>query len=206
VELEPKGYTLTVQRTDFLVEKRDVTASEQGDEEVVVDLTRGEGIGIEVKDGIYGMPLKGVYARALAAEKKPAFAGSIALDSEGRGEIPSLKPGVYSLTLYAPGYAPLSVPQVSVPARSLAVAMTPGGTLEIQAGPKTLATGSARIRVLPPAGAPFSWAGEDGTVAISVPVRRFENVAPGVYGIQPANGEAKSVTVQEGQTTVVTLP
>jgi hypothetical protein len=206
-DLEPMTYALTAQKPDFLFEKRDVAATEQGTDGLVIELTRGEGIGIEVVDGIYRIPLKGVFVRVNDGGNRTVFSGPVSLDSQGRGEIPSLKPGGYSVWMDADGYAPVTVDSVTVPSNALAVAMTPGGTVEVHAGPKTLAGGSAKLQFLTASGRPYQmgpWSSE-GTVTLSVPIRRIENFAPGSYSVQGPAG-AQAFQVQEGQTTIVTLP
>ncbi len=62
-------------------------------------LTRGEGIGLRARDGIFGVPLRGLLARVLDAQGAAVFTGSVSLDGEGRGEIPSLRPGRYTLVV-----------------------------------------------------------------------------------------------------------
>ena len=100
-DLEPRGYTMTVRKSGFELDQRGVQVSETGSEDLVIELRRGEGIGVQVRDGLFGVPVRGVMARALDAQGVSLFNGSVSLDSEGRGEIPSLRPGRYTLTLDA---------------------------------------------------------------------------------------------------------
>jgi hypothetical protein len=58
-------------------------------------MRRGEGIALEARDGLFGTPLRGLFVRAADGSGNPVFSGSVVLDSEGRGEVPSLKAGVY---------------------------------------------------------------------------------------------------------------
>ena len=74
-------------------------------ENLSIELARGQGIGIQVRDGIYGVPMRSVSARVLDGNQSAVFTGSIALDTSGVGEIPSLKPGSYALFVNASGYA-----------------------------------------------------------------------------------------------------
>lgn len=205
--LDTKSYTVTVQKADYLFEKRDVAAQEQGSDDLVIELTRGQGIGIQVKDGLSGIALRSVFVRVSDTAKHPVFSDTVSLDGDGNGEVPSLPPGVYALWLDADGYAPRTVDSVSVPSSAVPVVMTPGGTVVVNAGPKTLASGSARLQFLTAAGTPYQlgpFAGE-GMVTVSLPIRRFEHFAPGNYTVQ-AGTAGQAFSVSEGQTTVVTLP
>ncbi|MGE5345330.1 MAG: carboxypeptidase regulatory-like domain-containing protein, partial [Acidithiobacillales bacterium] len=207
-DLDPQSYTVSVQKTDYLFEKRDVTAGEEGTDALTFQLTRGEGIGVVGRDGAYGVPLRGLMVRVLDGSGSPVFTGAISLDGSGRGEIPSLKPGVYTLTASASGYAVATMPGINVPGAPVTVSLTPGGSVEIRSGPKTLAPGTARAQVLTAAGQPYplSLFSPDGQVAISTPVRRIDNLAPGSYVLAVSGGAQQSFSVQEGGLTVVELP
>jgi hypothetical protein len=136
-----------------------------------------------------------------------AFAGSVTLDGDGRGEVPALKPGAYEVRAESQGYAPVRVP-VSVPSRTIPLTLTPGGTLEIQAGPQTLALPEAFGRLLGADGRPYlpSVFSADGRIGLGAPVRRLENVAPGRYVFEVTGGARRDVTVTEGALAMVALP
>jgi hypothetical protein len=138
----------------------------------------------------------------------PVFAGSVSLDSDGRGEVPSLKPGTYEVRAESSGYAPVSLPGVAVPSRPLSLALTPGGSLEIQAGPTTLALPQASGRLIGADGRPYMWSvfTTDGKIRLTSPVRRLENVAPGRYSFEVEGGVRREVTIAEGGRAVVSLP
>ncbi|HQR46240.1 MAG TPA: carboxypeptidase regulatory-like domain-containing protein, partial [Thermoanaerobaculia bacterium] len=207
-DLDAASYTVNVQKTDYLFDKRDVTAAEQGTDALAFELSRGEGIGVVGRDGVYGVPLHGLMVRVLDSARSPVFAGSITLDGSGRGEIPSLKPGSYTLTASASGYAVATIPGVSVPSGPVTVSLTPGGSVEIHSGPQTLAAGTARLQILTAAGTPYplNLFSGDGTIAVSTAVRRVDNLAPGSYVLAVAGGSQQSFSVREGGVTVVTLP
>ena len=207
-DLDPQSYAVNVRKADYLFERRDVTAAEQGTDALQFELTRGEGIGIVGRDGVYGVPLHGLMVRVLDASRATVFAGPISLDGSGRGEIPSLKPGGYTLIASASGYAVTTIPGISVPSAPVTVSLTPGGSVEICSGPKTLATGTARAQVLTAAGAPYplNLFAPDGTVVLSTAIRRIDNLAPGGYVLAVAGGDPKSFAVREGAVTVVELP
>jgi hypothetical protein len=206
-DLEPRAYTLTARRAGFQYEKRQFTAAEAGSDELVIELQRGEGIGLVARDGIFGVPLRGLSARVTDASGTAVFMGNVALDSEGRGEIPSVKPGQYTAMLDASGYAPISVP-VSVPSSPVAVAMTPGGNVEIHAGPASLAKGAVTLQFADSAGRPYAYTifGPPGRLVLATPVRLIENFAPGQYVLSYPSGKPQSFTVAEGQLTVIELP
>ena len=167
-------------------------------------MTRGEGIGLEVRVGLAGIPLKSVAVRALDTARRQVFSDVLALDVDGRGDLPSLPPGAYTLTVGASRYASRTF-AVSVPTPTLRVALTPGGLLEIHAGEKT--TVLARLKLLTSSGDPCPVTrSEDGTFVLGLPVLRFDNVAPGAYTLQIVGGDTRSLSVREGQTTLVELP
>jgi hypothetical protein len=206
-DLEPKAYTLTARRAGFQFERRQTTAAEGGSDEIVIELQRGEGIGIQARDGIFGVPLRGLTARVLDASGSSVFMGNVSLDSEGRGEIPSVKPGQYTGMVDASGYAPVSF-TVSVPAPLVAVAMTPGGNVDIHAGPAALAKGPVILQFLDGSGRPYWYSifAQNGRLVVSTPTRLVENFAAGRYTLSYALGKPQTFTVAEGQTTVIELP
>ena len=205
-DMEPKRYRVTFQKPAFQVETKELTAAEESD--LRVELKRGEGIAIEAKDGIFATPLRGLFVRVADGSGTAVFTGSVSLDSDGRGEVPSLRPGTYEVRAESSGYAPISLPGVAVPSRTLSLLLTPGGSLEIQAGPTTLALPQAAGRLIGADGRPYMWSAftPDGKIRLSGPVRRLENVAPGRYTFEVEGGERRDVTVSEGGRAVVALP
>jgi large repetitive protein len=205
--LDPKAYRLVVRKAAYQTETRDATAGD--DAEVRVELRRGEGIGLVARDGIFGTPLRGVSVRVVDGAGASVFFGSVSLDSEGRGEIPSLRPGQYEVRIGAGGYAGVTLRGVVVPAPTLSVALTPGGTLEIQIGPETAARPGAKARLLDADGRLF-WPGTfpppDYSFPLTPPVRRWENVAPGHYTLAVDGGLHPECDVREGGTAIVPLP
>ena len=205
-DMEPKAYRVSFQKPAYQVETRELTAAEESD--VRVELKRGEGIELQAKDGIFATPLRGLFVRVVDGGGNAAFAGSVSLDSDGRGEVPSLKPGVYELRAESSGYAPVRLPSVAVPSRTLSLLMTPGGSLEIQAGPTTLALPQPQGRLIAADGGVYMWSAftTDGLIRLSGPVRRLENVVPGAYTFQVDGGVRRDVAVAEGGRAVVSLP
>jgi protocatechuate 3,4-dioxygenase beta subunit len=206
-DLEPKRYRVSFQKPAYQVETRELTASEDA-AELRVEMRRGEGIAVEARDGILATPLRGLFVRAVDASGQTAFAGSVSLDSEGRGEVPSLRPGTYEVRAESSGYAPVRLPGVAVPSRTVTLVLTPGGALEIQAGPQTLALPEASARLLAADGRPYLWNAftTDGKIRLGSPQRRLDHVVPGRYVLQVEGGVRRDVTVTEGGQATVALP
>ena len=205
-DLEPRPYRVTFQKAAYQAETRELTAAEESDERV--ELRRGEGIALEAHDGIFATPLRGLLVRVTDGTGAVVFAGSVVLDSEGRGEVPSLRPGTYELRVESSGYAPVTLPGIAVPSRPLTLALTPGGSLEIQAGPETLALPQPTGLLVGPDGRAYMWNAftRDGKIRLAGPVRRLENVAPGRYTFAVEGGARRDVTITEGGHAVVSLP
>lgn len=203
--LEPGSLTLTARRTGYVYDRRTVEAREDAGPDLKIALKRGEGLGLRARDGVYGVPLHSLLVQARDASGATVFRGPLSLDSDGRGEVPSLRAGPYSLRIDASGYAPLTV-SVNVPSPTVEVALTPGGTVEIHSGPETQAR-APRARLVDshgtPIAPPFS---PDGWVILTGAARRFEHVAPGSYTLFVDGGPTKAVSVAEGGVAVVELP
>ncbi|HEY6549503.1 MAG TPA: carboxypeptidase regulatory-like domain-containing protein, partial [Vicinamibacteria bacterium] len=204
--LTPGPATLTARRTGFVYERRSVEASEGDGPELTLELKRGEGLGLRARDAALGVPLHTVFAEARDASGAAVFTGPLSLDSEGRGEVPSLRPGAYTVRLSSFGYAPTSF-RATVPSPTLDVALGQGGTLEVRTGPDTQAR-APRARLLDGAGSPVLGPpiGPDGFVALTGATRRLEHLAPGGYALAVEGGPTKPFTVAEGGTAVVELP
>jgi len=205
-DLEPERHRVSFQKPAYQVETRELVAAEESD--VRVEMKRGEGIALEALDGIFARPLRRLAVRAVDGAGQTAFAGGLSLDSEGRGEVPSLKPGAYELRAESSGYAPVVRPGVAVPWSTISLVLTPGGSLEIQAGPQTLALAEASGRLLGADGRVYMWNvfTTDGKIRLTNPLRRIENVVPGRYTLEVEGGVRREVTVTEGGRSVVTLP
>jgi protocatechuate 3,4-dioxygenase beta subunit len=205
-ELEPRSYRVTFQKPAYETETREVNAAD--DPEVQVEMRRGEGLGLAARDGTFGTPLRGLMVRVVDASGMAVFSGSVPLDSDGRGEVPSVKRGTYELRVSSSGYAPVVQPGVMVPSSELSFALTPGGSLEILVGPETQARPGAQALLYGATGRPHlpSIFSTDGVIHLDRPVRRLENVPPGRYSLVVDGGPPETLEVREGQPTVVTLP
>jgi hypothetical protein len=207
-DLETTPYTLVARKSGYQLETREVTPVESGSEDLVVELTLAAGIAIEVRDASFGVPLRSVLVRATDGAGAVVFGGMVTLDSDGRGEIPSLPPGSYGLAIYASGYAP-AILAVTTPAPAVLLPLTVGGGIEIHSGPVTLAHGSARAQIVTGGGGgpyPFSFGSPGGNLNLTVPIRRLENLAPGAYVLQVEGGEPRPFEVRADTLTTVALP
>lgn len=206
-DVEPGSHALSVRKSGYETATRSVQVSEGGSD-VTVELRRGEGIGLQVRDGVYGTPLRQVFVRVLDPAGTNLFTGGVALDGEGRGEVPGLPAGSYEVRVDAGGYAPALLRGVAVPTPALGVSLTPGGTLEVASGPETLGRPGSRARLLGPDGLPYfvNIFSSEGWLPLGQPVRRFENVAAGTYTLAVDGGASRAVEVREGLTARVELP
>jgi hypothetical protein len=198
-DLEPREYRLSFQKPAYQAETRQASAlTEPG--ELRVELRRGEGIALQARDGVFGTPLRGLMVRVLDGGGAPVFTGSVSLDSDGRGEVPALRPGSYELRAVSSGYGAVRVPGVSAPSPTVPLTLTPGGSLEIQVGPRTQALPKPEGVLTAADGRPCLWNvfTDDGRVSLRGPARLLENVPPGTYGFQVEGGERREVTIQEG--------
>ncbi len=206
--LDAKSYHLVVRKSAYQTETRDVTATE--DAEVQIELRRGEGIGVVARDGIFGTPLRGLMVQVTDGAGTTVFRGEVSLDSDGRGEIPSLRPGQYDMRIGAGGYAAVALHGIAVPAPTLAVGLTPGGALEITLGPETAARPGVRARLLGSEGQPCYpglFAPPDMSFGLTGPMPpRFENVVPGHYTLAVDGGPKPELDITEGGAKTVALP
>jgi hypothetical protein len=143
--LDAGPLSLTAQKKSYLVDTRTVSADAPDD--LVIEMTRGDGLDVTGQDGILGTPLGSFSARIFDGTGAQLAGSYVQLDSSGRGEIPSLKPGSYSIIVNTGGYAPSTYDGVSVPGPGLAVILTPGGTLDVDVQAERLAAGPLPCQV-----------------------------------------------------------
>jgi len=149
--LESGSLTLTASRKSYVVETRTVTADPP--EDLVIALARGDGLDVTGRDGLLGTPLSMLWLKVYDGAGADVLEAFPPLDSAGRGEIPSLKPGAYTIVAAGgSGYAPLTYEGVPVPGPALAVALTPGGTLDVDVAPERLKAGPLACVVTGPRG------------------------------------------------------
>ena len=206
-DVEPGSWELSFRREGYLEETRNATASETGGDGGAVEMTRGEGLELRVRDGIYQIPLRGVSVRVKDGAGGNVLSTYVSLDGDGKGEVPSLRPGRYALVVESSGYAAQRFDGVVVPAAPLPVALTPGGAVEVRAGEALRGKGSATLRNSTGQPHPLRAFGEDGKVFLPASgVATLSNVAPGSYTIAIEGVAPKGFTVTEGGRTVVELP
>ncbi len=216
MDVVPQAYTLNAQKTDYEFDKRSLTAADDGStENLAIELVHGQGIGIQARDALYGVPMRSVSVRVLDGNRSAVFMGTISLDTSGVGEVPSLKPGTYSLFVNASGYATVVLASVSAPSQQpVPVSLTPGGSADISVGPKSFVNGILRGTLKTAAGIPYPYTlfAADGRIAITADAsghtgfRRLTNLAPGSYVLALDNGGGTTFNVAEGSITPVPLP
>ncbi len=205
-DILPGPYTVTARRAGFGFETEVIDVDDGAIEEVLLELARAEGVGLRVRDGLFGIALRGVTVHVLDGAGVTAFSGGILLDGDGRGEIPGLKSGAYTLVIGSSGYAPITMGGIAAPAPVVDIALTPGGRLEIQVGPETLA-GAPRALLSTSDGIPYrSPFGGDGSFRLNAPLRNRDHVAPGSYILSVDGVPTKTLQMAEGATTVISLP
>jgi protocatechuate 3,4-dioxygenase beta subunit len=205
--LPPGAVTLNASKKGYLPVTKGLTVSETN-EDMTVELSRGDGLELAVRDGILGTPLSMVFVRALDASGSQVLGDMVRLDSSGRGDLASLQPGTYTLILGGQGLAPAAFDGVAVPGPAIEAALTPGGTLEIRAPEKRLSTGTRTCSVAGPRGEPlvFSSWGKRGEVYLSGPTTRL-TAFPAVGGTVVCPGSpAVPFTVTEGGAARIDVP
>lgn len=204
-DLDPVDFRLTARRTNYEAVTRTVRPTEAG-EEVRFELKRGAGLALEAKDAQMGFGLRSIFVRVQEGTHD-AFFGPVTLDGEGRGEIPGLPPGSYSLTAQAAGYAPIRIPNVMAPSGGLRLPFTPGGTVEFRSTEEFLADGSRTGQLISLTGLPIGFGPNGpGSFRLSRLTQRVENLAPGRYRLTLDGGVSKDFEVTEGGVTIVALP
>jgi hypothetical protein len=200
-DVDPGNYQLTARKDGYQLKTQPVSVGSSSVERNI-SLDRGSGLSIRAVDGLTAIPLRSISALAYSAGGSVAFSGMVSLDSEGKGEIASLAPGSYSLSVFSDGYAPRSFPAIVVPSPPLTIGLTPGGRVEIRTeNPLTgfLLDGSGAVYRM------SSWR-LDGRISASPPVSSWDHLAPGSYQlvVSGAGGDRSyPFTVSEGRTTTV---
>jgi protocatechuate 3,4-dioxygenase beta subunit len=200
-DLDSGNYQLSARKEGYQLKTQPVSVGTSSVERNV-SLARGSGLSIRAVDGLTSIPLRSIYALAHSGTGSVAFSGSVSLDSEGKGEISSLGPGTYALSLFSDGYAPRSFPPLQIPSPPISVGLTPGGRVEVRT--EAPLTG----RLVDGSGAAYrmsQWR-LDGRVAAAPPVSSWEHIAPGSYQLfvsGPSGERSYAFSVTEGRTTTV---
>jgi len=200
-DLDSASYQVTARKQGYELKTQPASVGSSS-LELNFQLARGEGLTVRAIDGLTGLPLRDLRVLAYTGNRTVAFSGGVSLDSEGRGEISSLAPGVYALYFFSGGYAARAFPSVPVPSPTLTVPMTPGGRVEIRTD------AAVAGRIVDAGGAIYLlnlWR-LDGRVSVGPPVTAVDNIAPGSYQlvVSGAGGDRSyPFTVSEGRTTTV---
>ena len=204
-DLEPVDHRITARRSGYESVTKTIRPSDAG-EELKMELSRGSGLSIEARDGLMGFGLRSLFARVQQGATD-VFGGAISLDGEGKGEIPGLPPGAYSVTAQAGGYAPVRVNNVQAPSTLLRLSFTPGGGVEFHTAEDFLAGGPKSGQLISLTGAPTGL-GPQGpnSFRLSRLTQRVENLAPGRYRLTLEGGIDKTVDIAEGSVAVVAIP
>ena len=202
--LDAGPLSLTAQKKSYLVDTRTVSADAADD--LVIEMTRGDGLDVTGQDGILGTPLGSFSARVFDGTGAQLAGSYVQLDSSGRGEIPSLKPGSYSIIVNTSGYAPSAYDGVTVPGSGLTVILTPGGTLDIDVPAERLAVGPLSCQVTA-RGLPLAYRqwGKRGELSLASASTHLTNFPP-VAGVLSCPGTAPvSFAVPEGGSTRIAV-
>ncbi len=206
-DLEPGSYKLTLRRSGYQEAGNAASATEGGGDAGTIEMTRGDGLEVRVRDGIYQIPLRSANVKVKDGTGATVTSSWLSLDGDGKGEISSLRPGRYTLVLGSNGYATQVLEGVVVPGAPLPVVLTPGGSVEVRPGEASRAKGSATL--LNALGLPHpyrSW-GSEGRVSLPAAGSEvLENLAPGSYTLAVEGVAPKGFTVTEGARTLVELP
>jgi len=206
-ELEEASYTLSLRRSGYQDAKSSARAAEGGGDAGTIEMTRGDGLEVRVRDGIYGIPLRSALVRVKDGRGDVGSSTWLTLDGDGKGEIAFLRPGTYTIVVAGSRYAPRTFENVGVPGPPLQVTLTPGGTLELKYGPAALAKGFATL--LDALGRPYAFRayGPEGRITLTAAgLATIEGLAPGSYTLAVEGMEPKAFTVTEGGKALVELP
>jgi hypothetical protein len=200
-DLDPGAYQVRVTKSGYQQETRAIAV--QQDEAVAdFDLHARGGFAIRVVDGRTGAAMGRATVR-LAGQTGLAYSETLVLDDGGRGEIPSLAPGRYLMTVEVADYAPRSL-VIQLPAGALDIALEPGGRLQLRSS----ATSATRVRLIDASGVvqSVSRGSLAGWVDIVGPVTAWPNVAAGTYRLESMTGATTTVVVTSGATSIVNVP
>lgn len=195
----PGAYVARAEKEGFSQDVRDVEIGESGADGVDFAIAKSDGIRLRVADARTGTALGG-QVRISDPLGRTVYEGSVAASADGTKI--SLAPGSYRLTVFAEGYAP-TTSNVAAPSASVALGLTPGGTLEIELD----GSEAASARLLDSSGADYQrwfWMRQP-SFRIDPGVTTLRNVGAGSYSLallDEAGNVAKTlaVTVIEGRT------
>ena len=204
-DLEPVDYRITARRSGYESVTQTVKASDTG-EDLQLELKRGSGLSVEAKDAQMGFGLRGLFVRVQEGVQD-VFVGNLTLDGDGKGEIPGIPAGSYSVTAQASGYAPVRIPNVMAPSTVVRLAFTPGGAVEFRTTEDFLKDGPKSGQLVSLSGAPVGTGqGGPNSFRLTRLTQRMENLSPGRYRLTLDGGIEKTFDVTEGGVALVTIP
>lgn len=204
-DLETVDYRVTARRSGYESVTQTVRPSEAG-EDLRLEMKRGSGLALEAKDAQMGFGLRGLFVRVQEGAQD-AFVGNVSLDGEGKGEIPGIRAGSYTITAQASGYAPVRVPNVIAPSTVIRLVFTPGGAVEFQTTEDFLKDGPRSGQLVSLSGASVGMGlGGPNSFRLSRLNQRMENLSPGRYRLTLDGGLEKIFEVSEGGVATVAIP
>jgi hypothetical protein len=200
-DLDPGAYQVRVTRSGYQQEARAIAVQQ---DEAVADFElhpRG-GFIVRIVDGRTGAGMGRANVR-IVGQTGLVFAETVSLDDGGRGEVPSLAPGRYVMSVEVTDYAPRSL-VIQVPVGAVNVALEPGGRLQLRSNPSS----ATRVRLIDASGVAQSVPRSNvaGWVDIVGPVTAWPNVAAGTYRLESMTGATATVVVTSGATSIVNVP
>jgi hypothetical protein len=200
-DLDPGSYQVRATKAGYQQEARAIAVQQDG---AVADfeLHPHSGFAVRIVDEKTGAAMGRASIR-IAGQTGLAFAETLSLDDGGRGEIPSLAPGRYLMTVEVTDYAPRSL-MIQVPSGAVTIALEPGGRLQLKSNPLS----ATRVRLVDASGVVQSVprSGAAGWVDIVGPVTAWPNVAAGTYRLESMTGAIATVVVTSGVTSIVNVP
>jgi hypothetical protein len=204
-DLEAVDFKVTARRSGYESVTKTVTPTEAG-EDLRIELKRGSGLSVEAKDAQMGFGLRSLFVRVQEGTND-VFSGMVTLDSEGKGEIPGIPPGSYSVIAQASGYAPVRLPDVLAPTTVVRLAFTAGGAVEFRTTGDFLKDGPKSGQIISLTGGPVGMGqGGPNSFQLAQLTRRLENLSPGRYRLVLNGGIEKTFDVTEGGVAIVTIP
>lgn len=190
-------YSISADKDGYGNVVKDVSVTDSGAQDVMLDLLRNDGVTLKVVDGRDGRTLSATVT-VFDAQNRPVYESPRFGGGSDSQRIP-LSAGQYRASVAANGYAPRTVSFVAPSAQT--VALTPGGTLILRS--KT--AGMHRAVLIDASGSPYLRPfAVDPAFVIQVGETRLQNVAPGQYTLRilGANGavvSTQTVVIVEGQ-------
>jgi hypothetical protein len=198
------AYTATASKKGYGSQSVAVEITDDPPQELTFSVARAEGLRLRLVDGRDGRSLE-AWIGVFDAQHRLLPNSGFPQARDGVHRL-DLSPGSYQVLINAGGYANRLI-RVNAPSPEIRVVLTPGGTLRVNSA----GTADELARLLLPGGEayPFEWDVE-GTFRIRPGTNSYSLLAPGTYTLVLLDASnkvkaSKSVTVEEGKTTDVSL-